>query len=362
VTRRRAQGGFTLVELMVGMVLTTLMIGFVFTIFVQTSSALRAQTQISDLQQALVAAETVIGREVRQAGLGMPDGARMAFDADVHQAIEIVNAADGPDELRVFGADPAVQARVAALSLATDQLTVDDASLLAVGQVLVLSDPQAVDPAITPAPPQTFDACVVQIAAIDGTTVTLSTAAPWGQSGNAHCADVAANNATSTEPDTMAFGLRMRGYRIDASRPELGVLQRSVTGGVVDDWEDLGIGFTDLQVATRWYDPSDGTKEWYSGDEQTTLTEPSADAPTKLPIELTLSLVVRTLRDVSGVVSARTPELVDVDEPDHNVIGDRVAVQLDGVDDAARPASLRGQRIYRWSTQRVDLRNLGVGR
>jgi Tfp pilus assembly protein PilE len=347
---RRQQGGFTLVELMVGMVLTTLLIGFVFTIFVQTSSAFRAQSQISDLQQALVAAETVIGREVRQAGLGMPDGVRVAFDADVHQAIEIVNASDGPDELRVLAADPAVQARVTALALGADQITVDDASVLEVGQVLVLSDPQAVDPAIVPAPPQTFDACVVQIAEITGTTVTLSTAAPWGQPGNAQCADVAANNATSTEPDTMAFGLRMRGYRIDATRPELGVLQRSVTAGLLDDWEDLGIGFTDLQVATRWHDPGDGSKEWYSGDDQTTLTEPAAAAPTTVPVELTLSLVVRTLRDVSGVASTRTPSLVDVDDPDHNAIGDRASVPHDG------------QRIYRWSTQRIDLRNLGVGR
>ena len=369
--RQDAQRGFTMVELMVSMVLVSLLVGMIFTLFIQMSVAFRTQSQVSDLQQGLVAAETVLARDARQAGLHMPDGFRLAGDTDLHRPIQVVNAADGPDELYLFSADPSKQARVLTMTLAGDQITVDDPDDFEVGEVVVLTDPQEPDPNVTPVPPQSYDACVVQIAGIAGTTISLDSAAPWGAAGQPHCAAVAAANV-GVGSDTMMYLLSARGYRIDPTRKDLSVLQRSRTGGVEDDWEDLGIGFTDLQVATRWNEPGDVVetgdpdddpeRDWYSGDDQDLLTAPSATVPVNAPIEMTVSVVVRTTRALQGVVSERTPQLTDPANPDNNPVGDRDAVVLAGVADTDRAEEHRGDHVYRWSTFRIDLRNLGVAR
>lgn len=368
---RRGQRGLTLVELMVSMVLTGLLIGMVFTLFIQLSAGFRTQSQVADLQQALVATESVVMRDVRQAGFLIPNGFTVAFDADVHRALEITNASDGPDELRVYHADASAQARVVSFDPARTAITVDDVDRFEAGDLAVITDPRVPPANVTPAPPQEYDACVVRIAGIAGTTLQLDTVAPWGTGSNDHCQAVQAANA-ATPSDTMVYRFAAVGYRLDPDRRALGVLQRSATAGIDDDWEDLGIGFTDLQVASRWFEPgdvadtddpdADPERDWYSSDDQDLLTAPGPLEPTALPFEVTVSVVVRTTRPMDGVVSATTPALTDPDNVEHNPVGDRAAVQLEGVADAARPEELRGNHIYRWSTSRVDLRNLGVGR
>jgi prepilin-type N-terminal cleavage/methylation domain-containing protein len=369
---RSREGGFTMIELMVSMVLVSLLVAMVFTLFVQMSTAFRTQSQISDLQQGLIAAETVLGRDVRSAGLFVPDGFRIGADADVHRPIEVINASDGPDELHVFAADPSKQARVTGMTLTGNEITVDDPGAFAAGDLVLLADPQDPPPGVSPVPPQAYDACVVQIADVSGTTIGLETSGPWGVDEQIHCAGVASANATAgPAADTMMYLFSARGYRIDPDRKDLAVIQRSETAGLDDDWEDLGLGFTDLQVATRWDEPGDlidsdddGDPEtdWYSGDDQDLLTAPSPLVPASAPVELTLSVVVRTHRSQQGVVSERTPRLTDPDAVDHNPVGDRDAIELAGVADADRAEEHRGDHIYRWTTFRVDLRNLGVGR
>jgi hypothetical protein len=359
-----------MVELMVSLVLVSLLVAMIFALFIQMSTAFRTQSQVSDLQQGLVAAETVLARDVRSAGLFVPDGFRVAYDTDFHRPIEVINASDGPDELHVYAADPSKQARVDAMNLGANTVTVDDPDTFEAGDLVVLTDSIVPDQAIVPVPPQSYAACVVQIADVAGTTVSFETAGPWGVDQQGHCSTVAAEHVSSK--DTMMYLFSARGYRIDPARKDLSVIQRSETAGVEDDWEDLGLGFTDLQVATRWDEPGDAVDtddddadpetDWYSGDEQDALTAPTPAIPTSAPIELTVSVVVRTHRSQQGVVSERTPRLMDPDNLDHNEVGDRDAVVLAGVADADRAEEHRGNHIYRWTTFRLDLRNLGVGR
>jgi hypothetical protein len=73
-------------------------------------------------------------------------------------------------------------------------------------------------------------------------------------------------------------------------------------------------------------------------------------------------VVVRTNQTMQGVVSERTPSLTDADNPDNNPVGDRDSVTLAGVADLDRAEEHRGNHVYRWSTFRIDLRNMGVGR
>jgi hypothetical protein len=116
----------------------------------------------------------------------------------------------------------------------------------------------------------------------------------------------------------------------------------SPSGGlVVNDWQDIGIGFTDLQLSVRY---DDGI--WYPSD-------PKPDPTTSSPLEVFLSLVLRTTHEVNLVPTARTPDL--------SAVSDVGFTQLEGVADSGRPLQLRGKHIYRWFTARIDLRNLGVG-
>ncbi|MCA9679302.1 MAG: prepilin-type N-terminal cleavage/methylation domain-containing protein [Kofleriaceae bacterium] len=361
---RRGERGLTMVELLVSMALVGLLVAMVFSIFTNMSLAYRTQAQVGELQQTLVAAQNLVLADVRQAGQRVPNGFTAPWDGMVHVPVEIVDDANGPDELHVYYADAAAEARV--VSLLGDQLTVVP-QVFEVGDVIVLSDPRD-PPNVDPVPAQEYDACVVRAVAVGGSTVTVDTSAPWGTASLSHCLAVATALA-SPPADTMAYRFVMRGYRIDPLRKELAVLQRSATAGLVDDWEDLGIGFTDLQVASRWYEAGDvvdvdgdGDPEldWYSGAEQEVKSAPGFTGGT--PLDVTVSFVIRTTKRVAGITTAATPQLLDPASPDHNPIGNRDAVQLEGVADSARPDELRGDHVYRWSTTRADLRNLEVVR
>jgi hypothetical protein len=366
----RGEAGLTLVELMVSGTLSTIVIGMTFAMVVQVSAAYRFQARLAELQQGLVAAEAVLLRDVRQAGLMVPDGFRVAWDNDIHQPLEITNASDGPDELSIAAADPSAQARVLSFGAARDRVKVDDGSAFRADDLVVISDTRATGVSATIAP-QAYDACVLRLVDATDTELFFDVTSPWGVAGNPHCAAVA-TSAAGVAADTMVFRLTYRRYRIDPDRPELGVLQRSVTGAVENDWEDLGLGFTDLQVATRWAEPgdvvdtddpdTDAQYDWYSSGEQDQLSAPAAVEGTRRPVEVAISVVVRTTRELTGTVSDKTPELTVAGNPDNNPIGDRASVQLEGIPDALRPPALRGDHSYRWHTFRVDLRNLGVGR
>jgi hypothetical protein len=171
----------------------------------------------------------------------------------------------------------------------------------------------------------------------------------------------------------MIYPLIGRSYRIDPARKELSVFQQSPTGGLVaNDWTDLGIGFTDFQLASRYTEDADlvdedgdgdPTRDWYSSENQ----EPgNVDFPAGAVLtHLGVSFAVRTYENVNLVTSAQTPAFIDDTNATttiHNRRGDAASVLLEGVPDAARPDEHKGNRIYRWSSNVVDLRNLGVGK
>jgi prepilin-type N-terminal cleavage/methylation domain-containing protein len=384
--RSARERGFTLVEVMVSLVISSLLIGMILSLFVRMSTAYRGQQGVAELQQILAAGQNMIERDLRMAGNQMPDGFWLAADTSLHLPVEISNDADGfgPDELRIFYADTGAQARI--LGTPTQlAVPVDDAGDFVAGDLVVLSrslKDQEADAV-------RYYACVVQIESIAGTVLNLDGAGAWGSVVNDHCAYVRAGSATDSR---MVYRFRARGYRIDHNRRDLGVLQFSPTAGILDDWQDLAVGFTDLQVASRWDDTgvaaeagdtndldSDAMREWYSDITQNAKTNPIVanppedryepdgyDDPSVFPrsqiVGLRVSLVVRTHSKVDVVPSQRTPALIDPACAGNNDLGDRAAVQLEGVPDASRPPELRGEHVYRYATIGVDLRNMGVGR
>jgi hypothetical protein len=241
--------------------------------------------------------------------------------------------------------------------------------------VLTKPDTSTVSPFGNEANLTTYSACVVQIAAGAGSVVAGPPASlalagagsvPWG--GTAHCA--------SSPPSigTMVYKFVAHAYHIDPTpaRIALGALQQSSTGGLLggaEAWNDLAYGFSDLQTALRAYQPIAGAdpdgdgdlnRDWYSGDTQNNLTT----LPTGLPapanavlLQMSISLVAHTDRDVEGISSTQVPAMIDATKPlTNNTVGDRAAVVL------PQAPQYPGLRIYRYTTFQVDLRNLGVGR
>lgn len=381
----RGERGVTLVELMVALVINGIFMVFVMGIYGQMSAAYRGQSTLSEVQQSLQSARETILPELKQAGLGLPDGFKaQGNDITVIPALSVVNNADGSgtDLVRFYFADPTGQARVTSFLEANRQsASVDFVDTFAAGDVIVMVNPRMI---AAPAGGgladiAQFDACVVRVTAVDPATnvISFSSSSPDYNTGtNLHCTDV--QNATNTEgaaSETMMYRFVGRSYRIDPARKDLSVLQMSPSGELLaNDWADQGIGFTDLQIASRYFEEGDAVdldgdldpqRDWYSGEAQEnpdlTVTRPANAVLTQLSV----SFAARTQYELDVIPSAVAPAFGDPTSAltlSHNRLGDRLAVQLEGVADASRPPEHRGDNIYRFSSTTVDVRNIGVGR
>ncbi len=400
----RRERGFTLVEIMIALLISAMLVGVTLSIFSRMSLAFRTQQNVGDLQQVLSAAQAQLSRDLRQAGFGIPDGFFFSGDQVLYAPLQIENNADGfgPDLIKIYAADPSAQARVTALT--ATQVTVDDVDWFEPNDVAVIV---GYDGGLQNS--KIFTACIVQIDAVypgSPGTIDLNQAGVYGTAAHAHCDGIRPNIGVGSYT-TMIYRFRARAYRIDPTRRNLAVLQVSTSGGIrPDDWQDLGVGFTDLQVASRWYEEGndlaaddgdpDPAREWYSGEQQELLSLPlqASGAPYLLPqsyvdplgrqiryqpapispaivppeierhpvpTEVRVSLVLRSHNRIDSVPSARTPALIDPARPNHNQLGDRASIQLEGVADPSRPDELQGDHVYRYATVGSDLRNLGVG-
>lgn len=384
---------------MVSLVVSSILVGMILAIWSRMSLAYRGQQSVAELQQLLSAAHDRIGTDLRQAGFQMADGFFVASDQTLHQPVEIIDDADGfgPDQVRIYTADASAAARVVDFNGGLDSATapfttllVDDATDFVDGDLALIVKTQDGAPQDIG-----FYPCVVQISTKNANQLSLVAVAPWGTNENNQCDQVRTDAALGPDSRAMVYRFRARAYRIDPQRLDLAVLQVSNSGGAVNDWEDLGIGFTDLQIASRWADDDDNTglattdtpdldadptREWWSDGTQDALSGPLAATipvpPTNTPtpyvmgsydmtrprlISARVSLVVRSHTRSDIVPTARTPALVDTARPANNELGNRDAIQLEGVADGARPEELRGDYVYRYATAGTDLRNLGVG-
>jgi prepilin-type N-terminal cleavage/methylation domain-containing protein len=373
----RSQRGFTLIELMVALVVSSLLVGMILAIFNRMSIAYRGQQQIAGVQQVLAAARATIELDAKQAGLELSQGFKYAADGPPtllptpRSAVKVVDSSTGPDQLFFYYADPTTQAAVTGGVMPT--VTVDATTGFAVGDLVVMSRVLTTTPGINAVDANlaTYDACVLKITGVTASPalLTFDTNLPWGRPGETHCA------AALSSP-TMIYKFVAHAYKIDTStvaRAKLGPLQMSPTGGLIgtaaDGWTDLAYGFTDIQTALQVYDKAtnpgdtpdsdaDPERDWYSDVTQNALTAPGALAGNDGLLQMSISLVARTDRDVEGIATAATPDLIDPAIPNNNTLGNHASVALPSATDPA----LGGSRIYRFTTFVVDLRNLGVGR
>jgi len=372
----RGQRGFTLIELMVALLVSSLLVGMILAIFSRMSLAYRSQQQIAGVQQILAAARAAIELDAKQAGLGMPQGFKTAITgAALQSPVQVTNASNAPDQLALFYADTSAQALLIQPTpvIFTNPVGFDDVSSFAANDLVVLTTAStAVHPLSTPAAPlpdiATYDACVLMIATVTSAPpqVTFNTAAPWGTTFT-HCTNI-------VQFRTMMYHFVAHAYRINP----IGALQRGETGGLQsslpgnpEPWTTLAFGFSDLQTAVRIYDPNatvdldtdtDVKRNWYSSAAQDAMTRGAVAPSGTALLGLSISLIAHTDRNVEGVATPATPDLIGPPAPAavnaaNNSIGDRPSTALPVPADPLLP----GQRIYRWTTFQVDFRNLGVG-
>jgi prepilin-type N-terminal cleavage/methylation domain-containing protein len=387
---RQRQRGFTLIELMVALVVSSLLVGMILAIFNRMSLAYRGQQQIAGVQQVLAAAHATIEFDAKQAGFGVPQGFATAFDAQhVFSPVRITDSASPPnpaaasvttpDQIAFFYADASAQALVAGTPSWTPTssiMTVASTTGFAAADLVVMvnldtsTQSNPVAPAVD-ANIVTYTSCAAKVLSVTATTITLDMGVPWGRPGFNQCPSPTANK-------TMVYKFVARAYRIDPARPAVGALQMSPSGGLFgnanDAWVDIAYGFTDIQTALQVFEPAvgdnadadtDASRNWYSGALQTqrTITDWPAQPGTPPPwptsyLQMSISLVARTDREVEGVATAWTPELRDPANPNFNTVGNHAATFVS----TAPELALQGSHVYRNLTFQVDFRNLGIGR
>ncbi|MBL4633329.1 MAG: prepilin-type N-terminal cleavage/methylation domain-containing protein [Kofleriaceae bacterium] len=395
----RSQAGTTLVELMIAMIISSIVVFFLFTIQSRMSQAYNGQGTVSEITQNLQAARQMLVRDIRMAGYGLGDGtvsAVSAFDPTATvdgdgnislPGFTVNNNANGDgndsfrllfanseDDIFILGYTPGAGAKVW-----FDYDTPDGSDPgFSVNDTLIISGRN--------------DSCIISITLITlGTPsrVHFSNTGAFNSAQNNHCDD--ALSGTSIKVSRLSS----RSYRIDPIRKVEGYLQMSPSGEVVaNDWVDMGVGFTNLQIATRYFnntppttlDPDgdgDNDRDWYSSGNQATydpltpaVTDPRQDDA--VLIQVSLSLEGRGAFGSKGSVpSITTPAFIDMANPDHNSIGDwgqtcasapagqnPCGIHLALVPDASRTGVFeryQGEHVYRYIKATIDLRNMGVG-
>jgi prepilin-type N-terminal cleavage/methylation domain-containing protein len=352
--RRSPQRGFTLVELMIAVSLSGIVVAMVFQIHLQLVDAFDGQVAVSEVVDRVTAGRSVIVREARMAGVGMPASGITAPDGSRWDAIEVDNDVDGTgvDQLTIRRVEGTVytvanNAGIFAVANAADEG-------FAVGEAIVITT-YAVD-----------SGCAAIPSAVDNTHVTVSWVA------NPSCAALSAAS-------TLVIGrLSQVAFRLDPDEPDEGILERSATAGASDDWEPYGLGFSNLQFAIRMSETADPTDadgdgnaalDWYSGDNQEAASAGTARPASGVALQLGISIEARNIGRVGGAVSVATLPLTDVASPENNALGDwgqdcphntvmdPCGADLMNTSGTDRPVRYQGDHVYRASSTRVWLRN-----
>ena len=377
----RGQRGFTLVEVMIGMLLSAIIVVFVFAASGKMATAYQTQNQITDVQDTLRSVTSLISGDLRQAGFLTSDGFRTAAwgsPTTVVPALSVDNNSDGtgPDSISIFYADASASGRVVSMDGANRQYAdVSNPDGFAAGDMAVLVNGQVEKDATSGAViGVAYTSCVVQITAIDSgdpARFHFTDNGGLNTADNAQCAEVATILSGGGSSSTAIYRFVGRSYRLDPSRRDDGVLQGSLTGGLVaNDWTDLAVGVSNLQFATRYDEPAgagvdpdgdgDDTHNWYSSDNQEVTDPTGTRTAGAIPDEVSISLEARTTSLVNGITSATSAPFSDSAHPSNNSLGDWPAVQLAGVADADRPDGYAGDHVYRWNTVSIELRNMGA--
>jgi type IV pilus assembly protein PilW len=136
------QGGFTIIELMIAMVLTTILVGMALQISVIVLDGYRVHREAVGVQRAARGSLDLGADAVRNASAGVPSGNVIdAAGCTDMTVLEVVNASNAPDELYVMTASGGVMTSIRnEFTQAASSVTMLDASGLAVGDLVLITN------------------------------------------------------------------------------------------------------------------------------------------------------------------------------------------------------------------------------
>ena len=426
----RNQAGFTLIELMVGLLISTVLVYFLFSTQSRMSSAFRRQHASANVISTVRAAKQHLIEEIQMAGHGIPTGvvgmSRVFTQVPRGNELDPSNPQGNsvgaiavfqePDEVNGDGGTPwgtdlikivygdlnRSSRQVSSIQLGLDLnglVSVNKSTIEIVGQNDLVTG--AVESHDFQAPTGTEGgsvvilasrehSCILEITSIveDPTTgndkitfddlgsnsqlsVDVASPTPHNYLDNDHCADVAAD-LSGTVPVRLMHA-RTRVYRINVTDlPGQGILQMSpkYDHQAVGDWTNLGIGFTNLQLAVEFSDTTQTppVNTWASDTELHTNWWNTLE--TKLPTRVSLAIEVKSPFGTRGTVALATPaygefgvesDLGNAGQPcPNNTLYNPCGIDLQNTPDASRPTRYRGENIFRSSVTKVDLRNIGL--
>lgn len=273
------QRGFTLLEIMIAVSIASVVMLFIFNIQFRMQDSYGVQSKVSDLQFTLQSVQSMIDREAKQAGYLFPNGFRTDFNGDLdgdgtldfpfglrtggelNAGVQVFDGGtNAPDQVRFFTANSDMTQRIGTITCTSADTTfttvMDDGSAttnsIFPANSLVLVTNSKFDPDDDPGtlPLSVTEACMGRVVVVSTTSFRfIADATPA-------CSFVCANHADAgTNAVTRAYQFRAAGYRVmpvNIGGATEGVLQRSPTGGMGNDWQDIALGFIDYQVRVSY--------------------------------------------------------------------------------------------------------------
>ncbi len=137
----RSQRGFTLVELMVSLVMFSFAMAGILAVSVSLSSGLRDQRRNVEAQDNARASMDFIAEAIRGTSPAVPSGNIQHINTCATGAFAMTNSMTGPDDLTlVFSSGAVVTSSRSAYITGTTSLTLTDASQLAAGDTILISN------------------------------------------------------------------------------------------------------------------------------------------------------------------------------------------------------------------------------
>ena len=361
--RLHGEGGFTLIELMIGLLISTILVYFLFSIQSKMTRSFRSQNTAADVTASLSATRNHLANEIRMAGFAIPGGvvgmsrhftqtvsAGGTPPASTVSAITFNEASDvvggdpgtswGLDEIRIIYGNPEDSGR----QLSEMQLGGGASGNLYKSHVKIVPVADDDDPTGPPLPhdfvarqgttrgsllllASRSNACVVETTTIDvgasGDDVlnfddlnntppgsfNTSSPTPYNYYTNDHCDEVAVDFAAG-KPVTVMKAVT-RKYRINvALQPGQGVFQVSdkFDYQVDTDWTDLAYGLTNMQFAVKYENPNAApapTATWASDTDL--MLNWWETLPGQTPTMVSVGLEAKSPFGSRGTVSLATP-------------------------------------------------------
>ncbi len=336
---------------MVSIVIASAVTWMLFSINNKMTRGMRDSRQVSELNATVRAVKAEIADAFSQAGFGLPTGvlrvpasySSEAGELSVVNAVRFRPSPSSSDRVDIYYTNGQSVSRVFDFAPTETEIQYDSSNGITyeVGEMLVLTGSDS------------NDACLVEVQNINGDTI--------GTHDQTHCGQLESDAAGDGELRLSRF--IGRAYRISPDNQDVGVLEFSPSGGLVDDdWTAIATGVINLQFAARFYEPDlfagadhdgDGNPglDWYN-DGALASAPVSVGRPQCsgcLPVEVSFSIDLKSRFPVPGSLAESTPA--------HNSfnIGDWPGVDLT-LAPASRPVGYRGEHIYRSVTSKVNLR------